>query len=60
MRECLNFLTSVRESVMRHLQELQADFEDFSDEEIIEHKKVMLDRINQCLKLIGECDEDNL
>ena len=50
----------IRDLILRELQELQADFEDFSDIELIENRKVMLDRINKCLEVIGECDEDNI
>ena len=48
-----------REIILRHLQELQADYEDFSDEEIVECRGVMLMRVNECLTELGESDEDN-
>ena len=41
------------------LQELQADLEDLSDEDIIDCREVMLQRVNVCLEEIGEFDEDN-
>jgi hypothetical protein len=50
----------VREIILRQLQELQADFEDFTNEELLEHRKVMAERINICLSTLGECDEDNI
>ena len=49
-----------RDLLLRQLQELQADLEDFTDEELIECRDVMLERVNICLYGIGESDEDNL
>lgn len=49
-----------REVLLRQLQELQADFEDFSDEDLIDCRDVMLERVNICLIELGESDEDNL
>ena len=49
-----------RELVLRELQELQADFEDFSNADLIDCRDVMLERVNICLYGIGESDEDNL
>lgn len=48
-----------RETILRHLQELQADYEDFSDEELVECRGAMLMRVNECLAELGESDEDN-
>lgn len=48
-----------REVILRHLQELQADYEDFSDEELVECRGAMLMRVNKCLAELGESDEDN-
>lgn len=48
-----------REIILRHLQELQADYEDFSDEELVECRGAMLMRVNECLAELGESDEDN-
>lgn len=48
-----------REIILRHLQELQADYEDFSDEELVKCRGVMLMRVNECLTELGESDEDN-
>lgn len=45
--------------ILRHLQELQADYEDFSDEELVECRGAMLMRVNECLAELGESDEDN-
>lgn len=49
-----------RETLLRQLQELQADFEDFSDRELIENRKCILKRVNICLIELDENDEDNL
>lgn len=49
----------VRDTILRHLQELQADYEDFSDEELAECRGAMLMRVNECLTELGETDEDN-
>ena len=49
-----------RNELHKQLVELQADFEDFTDAELIESRQVMLDRVNECLKLILETDEDNI
>lgn len=48
-----------RDIILRHLQELQADYEDFSDEELVECRGVMLMRVNECLTELGESDEDS-
>lgn len=50
----------LRKYLLHNLQELQADYEDLSDEELIECKDCMLERINNCLKALGETDEDNI
>ena len=52
-------LKNNRDYILRHLQELQADLEDFSNEELVEHRDCMLERVNSCLIAIGECEEDN-
>lgn len=49
-----------RNYLLRQLQEIQADFEDFTNEEIIEHKDVILSRVNSCLENLEECEEDNI
>ena len=49
-----------RELLHAHLSELQADFEDFNDEDLIEYRECMLKRVNECLKAILETDEDNV
>lgn len=43
-----------------HLSELQADLEDFNDEDLLEYRECMLKRVNECLKAILETDKDNL
>ena len=48
-----------REFILRNLQELQANFEDLCDDELIEVREFMLRRINNCLIAIGESEEDN-
>lgn len=42
------------------LSELQADFEDLSDEELLTCRDAMLKRVNLCLRAILETEEDNL
>lgn len=49
-----------REFLLRQLQELQADFEDLTNEQLIECRKCILERVNVCLIELGECDEDNI
>ena len=49
-----------RETLLRQLQELQADFEDLSNEELVECRECMYQRVNKCLIELGECDEDNI
>ncbi len=49
-----------RENLHFHLTELQADFEDMSNEELIECRNTMLERINACMIAILETDEDNI
>ena len=49
-----------RASILDELSELQADFEDFTDEQLIEHRDVMAQRINTCLGLMLETAEDNI
>lgn len=49
-----------REYLLRQLQELQADFEDLNDEDLIDCRESMLERVNNCLEALGECDEDNI
>lgn len=52
-------LKNNRDYILRHLQELQANLEDFSDEELVEHRDCMLERVDLCLIAIGESEEDN-
>ena len=49
-----------RELLHEHLSELQADLEDFNNEDLLEHRECMLKRVNECLKAIIETDEDNI
>lgn len=59
LSESTNQISWSRDIILRHLQELQADYEDFSDEELVECRGVMLMRVNECLTELGESDEDN-
>ena len=59
LSELTNQIDWTRETILRHLQELQADYEDFSDEELVECRGAMLMRVNECLAELGESDEDN-
>lgn len=49
-----------REYLLRQLQEIQADFEDLSDDDLLDCRDVMLERVSNCLIDLGECDEDNM
>lgn len=49
-----------RPALHEHLTELQADLEDFSDRDLLKYRDVMLERVNKCMELILETDEDNL
>lgn len=57
IREGLNH---IRWILLENLQELQADFEDLSDQDLLDCRKVMLERVNVCLDAIEESEEDNL
>ena len=43
-------IVEMSDTLQENLQELLADLEDLSDEELIACRKVMLDRINECLE----------
>ena len=45
--------------LLRHLQELQADFEELTTEELEECRLCMLNRVNECLEILKESEEDN-
>lgn len=49
-----------RDELHEQISELQADLEDMSDEELIECRSTLLERVNCCMKAILETDEDNL
>lgn len=53
-------MTKTRAFLMRQLQELQANFEDLSDNDILDVRECMLERVNSCLEALNECDRDNL
>ena len=42
-----------------HLSELQADLEDMTDDQLIECRSTLLKRVNLCMEVILETDEDN-
>lgn len=48
-----------RGRLLDELRELQADFEDFSDYELVQNRETMRERINICLRAILENDTDN-
>ena len=50
----------IKDSIIMQLQELQSDFEDLDDYDLISCREVILERINICLELMGETDEYNL
>lgn len=59
LKEIVEQLNWLRSDLLTHLQELQADFEDLSDEDLLECREVMLERVNECLEILEELDEDN-
>ena len=50
----------IRNFVLAHLQELQADLEDLDNSELLNCRECMLERVNSCLNAIGEDDADNI
>ena len=54
------FLTKEeRVYLLRHLQELQADFEELTTEELEECRLCMFNRVSECLEILEESEEDN-
>lgn len=49
-----------RDELHEQLSELQADLEDMTDEELIDCRSTMLERVNICMRAILETDEDNI
>ena len=49
-----------RDELHEQLTELQADLEDMTDEELIDCRSALLERVNWCMRAILETDEDNL
>jgi hypothetical protein len=45
--------------LLRHLQELQADFEELTTEELEECRLCMFNRVSECLAILKESEEDN-
>lgn len=52
-------LLIIRGNILQQLQELQSDLEDFSDVDLVECRDTMLHRVNECLEILEESDEDN-
>lgn len=52
--------TEIKKYIIMQLQELQADFEDLSNKELIECRECMLERVNSSLIAIGGTDEYNI
>ena len=55
-----NIYIKNRDELYEQLSELQADLEDLSDNALVDCRLIMLKRINECMELILETDEDNL
>ena len=53
-------VVSIYNELHKQLTELQADLEDMTNEELIECRGTLLGRVNWCLRLILETDEDNI
>ena len=49
-----------RNELHNQLSELQADFEDLADDELIDCRATILERINKCMVLVLEIEDDNL
>lgn len=49
-----------REELHEQLSELQADLEDMSDSELIDCRSDLIERLNRCMTMILETDEDNI
>lgn len=49
-----------RTELHEQLSELQANLEDMTNEELVECRATMLGRVNWCMRLIIETDEDNV
>lgn len=57
--EKIDFVAN-RKAILNELNELQADLEDLSDEELVNLRGTMLERVNTLLALALETNEDNL
>ena len=53
-------LVANRTALHNQLTELQADLEDLNDFELTNCRDIMLERVNRCMELILETDEDNI
>ena len=60
IESCVDEMLMDRDRILREVQELQADLEDLSDDDLIDCRVVMLERVNKCLILLDESDEDNI
>lgn len=49
-----------RNELFEELKELQADLEDFNNEELLEHRFDITERVQKALFLCLETDEDNI
>lgn len=49
-----------RNELHNQLSELQADLEDLADDELIDCRATILERINKCMALVLETEDDNL
>lgn len=49
-----------RDKIHEQLSELQADLEDMTNEELIDCRSIMLERVNCCMAAILETEEDNM
>lgn len=49
-----------REFLHEQLAELQANLLDMTNEELVDYRDVLLERVNWCMQAILETDEDNI
>lgn len=52
-------LIVLRTGMMRELQELQADYEELTQQDLLDCREAMHKRVNRCLEGLEESDEDN-
>ena len=51
--------STTRTILLSELQELQASLEDLTDDDLLSCRKSLLERVNECLSIAGETDNDN-